>query len=134
MCREAAELDRRHDSVAGRPRAVAAVHGRRIVGDDEALVVARQPVERGTEQTRHANTRRPGSRSPLGSSTRPPCSPRPTTPVRSSMPAVDSSSAMAALALGPNSDSGSCSGVTTITSRSSRPIERASPAVISASS
>ena len=58
----------------------------------------------------------------------------PTTPVLSATPAAASSSATAALASSPNSDSGARSGVTTVTSTSSWPIARASPAVISASS
>ena len=81
-----------------------------------------------------ANTRWTSSRSPDGSSTRPAPSLRATTPVLTSTPAQRSSSATAWLACSPNSDSGSCSGVTTMTLTSDWPISFASPAVISASS
>ncbi len=50
------------------------------------------------------------------------------------MPAACSSSATAALASSPNSDSGARSGVTTVTETSVCPIASASPTVISASS
>ena len=59
---------------------------------------------------------------------------RATTLVLSSMPAWRSSSATAALASSPNSESGACSGVTTVMRTSSWPIALASPAVISANS
>jgi len=50
---EAAELDRRDDAVAGRPCALAAFDARFVVGHDEAFVIARQTLDRGSEDARH---------------------------------------------------------------------------------
>ena len=52
MRRQAAELDRRDDTVTGGPGALAASDECRVVGHEEALVVARQPLERGPEDAR----------------------------------------------------------------------------------
>ena len=52
--REPAELDRGHGAVAGRPRPLASEDAAHVVDADEPLVVARQSLDRGSEQPRHA--------------------------------------------------------------------------------
>ena len=49
---EAAELQGRHDGVAGRPDAPAPLHAAVVARDDEPLLVVRQAVERGADQPR----------------------------------------------------------------------------------
>ena len=131
---EAAELDRRHDGVSGGPGAIAALDPRVVAGDDEALLVGGEAVERRAEQPRDGED--PLDVEPLAAglehAARFP-SRRATAPVLSSTPALRSSSATASLASSPNSDSARRSGVTTVTVTSSCPMSFAWPAVMSAS-
>src|SRR5688500_13427597 len=50
---QAAELDRGSDSVARGPRVLRATHAAVLPGEDEALLVARQAVERRTHDPRN---------------------------------------------------------------------------------